>query len=195
MTGKQLVTAAPRRLIGELESASEVAGALWRLVMLDRDARVPGELVARGEALVASGALDGLARRLERAREPADNDEILEGLAVLLACFPKHEESDTRAFAAALAHDVANLEPSRFALDLAMTRLRHSQRSLPPIAVVLTAIENAELLAIAWANQLADLPKLLDQTKLRAAKGRPPSKAMAAKVTGLVKRSVRRMPE
>lgn len=73
---------------------------------------------------------------------PAVADEIATQLTLLAACFPNKE--DKHIFAQILAEDVASLNPSVYALQIACRRLRHKSTFRPVIAEVLTEMKQAQ---------------------------------------------------
>jgi hypothetical protein len=103
----------------------------------------------RNEHLIATideltPAVDKLCTQLAKLNEPATKRDIANHLAVLLKSFPNAGKDNAEVFGRMLVEDVAAMLPTIGGLEAACRHLRRTNRFIPVIAEVLTALEAAE---------------------------------------------------
>jgi hypothetical protein len=92
------------------------------------------------QAIVASVNLGAIEAGLNEAARPATAQEIKRQLQVLIGSFPNSGKSDLAIFGVALLEDVCEEKPGIAALTNACRSLRRTNRFVPTISEVLTAL-------------------------------------------------------
>jgi hypothetical protein len=136
--------------------------------LIERWQRAYSEAGGRGqthhEHLVAvidelAPAVDKLWIKVEKLNKPAKKLDVANHLALLLKSFPNAGKDNAEVFGRMLCEDVAAQQPTIGGLEAACRNLRRTNRFIPVIAEVLTALDAAEASQRQIIRSLSSFPE------------------------------------
>jgi hypothetical protein len=120
-------------------------------------------------------------------------DEVTTQLALLSACYPHQEKGERRIFERLLCEDVADLEPSVYALDRACRRLRQRSKFHPAIAEVVdelkaciersNCLDSCRLVCQTWKSDWIAMNRTPSGSASKKGQAVPPERAAFARPT------------